>query len=81
MRQRIVLVDGRRGYVFATYGAAGYAYRGSFESVIAGLFGLGLHHRVTGHLAFRSDLQLVTLHVIPIGARFTVGLSFHRRRS
>src|SRR5688572_29164546 len=78
LRQPVAQLDNRRGHVFVTYGAAGYYSRYSSDSSIFGLFGLGLHHRVAAHLAFRPEVQLVTFHVVPIGARLTVGLSIHR---
>lgn len=78
LRQRVVQMDDRRGHVFVSYGAAGYYSRYSSDSSVFGLFGLGLHHRVAAHLAFRPEVQLVTFHVVPIGARLMVGLSIHR---
>lgn len=78
LRQRVVQLDDRRGHIFATYGAAGYYSGQSVGEGVFGVFGLGLHHRVTGYLAFRPEVQLVTFHVVPIGARFAVGLSIHR---
>jgi hypothetical protein len=79
LRQRVAQLDNRRGQVFATYGAAGYYYSGkTSDSGVFGLFGLGLHHRVTAHVAFRPEVQLVTFHIVPIGARLMMGLSIHR---
>lgn len=78
LRQRVARLDNRRGQVFATYGAAGYYSSHSVGEGVFGVVGLGLHHRVTGYLAFRPEIQLVTFHVVPIGARLMVGLSIHR---
>lgn len=68
----------RNGYVFATYGAASSYPLNATDNGVFGLFGLGLHHRVTKHVAVRPEVQLVTFYVVPIGARFSVGLSVHR---
>ena len=78
LRQRVAQLDNRRGHVFATYGAAGYYSSHSVGEGVFGVFGLGSHHRVTGYLAFRPEVQLVTFHVVPIGARLMIGLSIHR---
>ena len=78
LRQRVAQLNDRRGLVFVTYGAAGYYSRYSSDSSVFGLFGLGLHHRVMAHVAFRPEVQLVTFHVVPIGARLMMGLSIHR---
>lgn len=68
----------RKGYLLVTYGAAGSYPIYAADNGIFGLFGFGLHHRVTGHVAVRPEVRLVTLYVVPIGAQFTVGLSFQR---
>jgi hypothetical protein len=68
----------RKGYVFATYGAAGSYPLNATDNGVFGLVGLGLHHRVTKRVAVRPEVQLVTFYVVPIGARFSVGLSVHR---
>jgi hypothetical protein len=78
LRQLVAQLDNRRGHVFVTYGAARYYSRYSSDLGVFGVFGLGLQHRLTGYLAFRPEVQLVTFHVVPIGARLTAGLSLHR---
>jgi hypothetical protein len=78
LRQRVAQLDDRGSLVFATYGAAAYYSGRSFGEGVFGVFGLGLHQRLTGYLAFRPEVQLVTFHVVPIGARLMVGLSLHR---
>jgi hypothetical protein len=79
VRQRIVRFTSKNVYafatLFATYGAAAcYSGFGSYPPVI-GHFGFGLHQRVSDYLAFRPEAQLVTFHVVPIGARFVAGVS------
>jgi hypothetical protein len=73
IRQRITRFT--KGYAFATYGMAGYYSRFGYYPPLIGHFGLGLKHRVSKHLAFRPEVQLVTFHVVPIGARFVAGFS------
>jgi hypothetical protein len=75
VRQRIVRFTSRNGYAFATYGAAGYYSRSGSPPPVIGHFGFGLHQRVSDYLAFRPEVQLVTFHVVPIGARFVAGVS------
>jgi hypothetical protein len=68
----------RNGYVFATYGAAGWYPLYGSDNGVFGLLGVGLHHRLAEHVSLRPEVQLVTFYVIPVGARFTIGLSMHR---
>jgi hypothetical protein len=75
IRQRIVRLTGQNIYAFATYGAAAYySGYGSLPPII-GHVGFGLRQRLLEHLAFRPEVQLVTFHVVPIGARFVAGFS------
>jgi hypothetical protein len=75
IRQRIGRFTGKHVYAFATYGAAAYYSRfGSFPPV-NGHFGFGLRQRLSEHLAFRPEVQLVTFHIVPIGARFVAAFS------
>jgi hypothetical protein len=78
IRQRIV--DFTNAYLFATYGAAGYYSRYGYDGPIIGHFGLGLNRRISKHFAFRPEVHVVTFHVVPIGARFVVGLSVNAGR-
>ena len=75
VRQRIVRFPNRNLYAFATYGAAAYYSRFGFCPPIIGHVGFGLHQRVSRFLAFRPEVQLVTFHVVPIGARLVAGVS------
>ena len=75
IRHRIVPLTGENVYAFATYGVAAYYSRYGSLAPVFGHFGLGLHQRVSEQLAFRPEVQLVTFHVVPIGARFLAGLS------
>jgi hypothetical protein len=55
------------------YGA--YYAGGESTYPYLGHFGLGLYTRMSKRLSFRTDVQLVTFHVVPIGVRFVAGLS------
>jgi hypothetical protein len=76
VRQRIVRLRTKNGFAFATYGVAAYYSRFDSSPPIVGHVGFGLHRRVSKYLAFRPEVQLVTIAVVPIGARFVGGLSF-----
>ena len=75
IRQRIERLTGKDVYLFASYGAAAYYSRSGSSAPIFGHFGFGLRQRLSAHLAFRPEIQLITFHVIPIGARFVAGVS------
>ena len=75
IRQRIVSLTGKDVYAFATYGAAGYYSSFGFTAPLNGHFGFGLHQRLSERLALRPEIQLITFHVVPVGARFVAGLS------
>ena len=75
IRQRIARLTGQSAYAFATYGAAGYYSKVGLGPPLIGQFGVGLHKRMSDRLAFRPEIQLVTFHVVPIGARFVAGVS------
>jgi len=75
IRQRIGRLTGKDAYVFATYGAAAYYWRSGSSAPIIGHVGFGLHKRLSEHLAFRPEIQMVTFHVVPIGARLVAGVS------
>ena len=77
IRQRVVRLTSENGYVFATYGVAGYYSRGGVYPPVIGHFGFGLHRRLSTHLSFRPEVQLVSFHVVPIGVRFVAGLSLY----
>jgi hypothetical protein len=79
IRQRILRLSNKSDFAFATYGASGmYETRfGVADPMVIGHFGFGLHRHVSEHLAFRPEVQLVTFHVVPIGARFVAGFSVH----
>jgi hypothetical protein len=80
IRHRIVRLTGQNTYAFATYGAAAYySGYGSLPPII-GHVGFGLRQRLLEHLAFRPEVQLVTFHIVPIGARFVAGLSMDLER-
>ena len=75
IRQRLVRLT--NGFAFATYGVAGGYSRaaGGVWPPVIGHFGFGLKQRVSKHLSFRPEVHLVTLHVIPVGARLVAGFS------
>jgi hypothetical protein len=73
IRQR--LNQSVRNQVFITYGVGGDYARDGLGIPIAGFFGVGLKRQLLTHLAVRPEVQLVTFHVVPIGARVVVGLS------
>jgi hypothetical protein len=75
IRHRIGRLTGKDVYTFATYGAAAYYSRLGSSAPIIGHVGFGLHQRLSEHLSFRPEVQLVTFHVVPIGARFVAGFS------
>ena len=75
IRQRIARFTGKDVYLFASYGAAMYYSRAGSSAPIIGLFEFGLRERLSAHVAFRPEVQLVTFHVVPIGARFVAGVS------
>ena len=75
IRQQIVRFAGNDGLLFATYGVAAYYYGVDSSPPYIGHLGFGLRHRVSSHLAVRSEVQLVTFHIVPIGARLVVGFS------
>ena len=76
VRQRIARLRTRNGFAFATYGVAAYYSRYDSIPPIFGHVGIGLHRRVSKYLAFRPEVHLVTIAVVPIAARFVAGLSF-----
>ena len=79
IRQRIVSFT--NAYAFATYGVSGYYYsRAGYLGPILGQFGFGLNQRIWKRLTFRPEVQVVTFHVVPIGARFVAGLSVNAGR-
>ena len=73
IRQRIGRVTGTDVHLFASYGAAAYYSKSGSAAPIFGHIGFGLRQRLSKHFAFRPEVQLVTFHVIPIGARFVAG--------
>jgi hypothetical protein len=75
IRHRIASLTREHVYAFATYGAAGYYSASGLNPPIIGYFGLGMHQRLSGRLAFRPEIQLVTFHIVPIGARYVAGMS------
>ena len=75
IRQRIVRLRGDDGDAYATYGVAAYYSKYGSLAPVFGQFGFGLRRRVSGQLAFRPEVQLVTFHVVPIGVRFLAGFS------
>ncbi len=75
IRHRIGRLTGKDFYLFASYGAAVYYSGYGSSAPIFGHFGFGLRQRLSEHLAFRPEVQLVTFHVLPIGARFVAGVS------
>lgn len=67
IRHRLVRLSTDDGsYAFASYGVATF---------IIGQLGFGWHHRVTDRLAFRSEVRLVTFHVVPVGVLGAAGVS------
>jgi hypothetical protein len=79
IRQRIAHLTGKDAYAFATYGVAAYYSKYGSLAPVIGHVGFGLHQRVSARLAFRPEVQLVTFHVVPIGARFLAGLAVNLR--
>jgi hypothetical protein len=75
VRQRIARLSRKGVDLFASYGAAAYYSRSLSSAPIIGHVGFGLRQRLSAHLAFRPEVQLVTFHVVPIGARFVAGVS------
>jgi hypothetical protein len=75
IRQQIGRFTGKDLQLFASYGAAAYYSSSASSAPFIGHFGLGLRQRLAEHLAVRSDVQLVTFHVVPIGARLVAGVS------
>jgi hypothetical protein len=74
IRQRFRRFTTRTSAVFAAYGVGAYYARAKSTYPVVGHFGLGLHRRVSKRLSFRPEVQLVTLHVVPIGVRLVAGL-------
>lgn len=75
VRQRIERFRRPGTAMFVTYGVAGYYAQPGAEPPLIGHFGFGIRRRVFKALAVRPEIQLVTFHVVPIGARFVVGVS------
>ena len=75
IRHRIAALTRKDVYAFATYGAAAYYSRYGSSPFIIGHFGFGMHQQLTRHLAFRPEVQFVTFHIVPIGARYVAGLT------
>ena len=75
VRQRITGLTRKDVYAFASYGAASYYSRSGSSAPIIGHVGFGMRQRLSGQIAFRPEVQIVTFHVVPIGARFVVGIS------
>jgi hypothetical protein len=80
IRQRIARLTTSSAYAFVTYGAAGYYSGYGIDPPISGQFGFGLHKRLSPRMALRPEVVLVTLHVMPIGARFLIGMSIDLAR-
>jgi hypothetical protein len=80
IRHRIGALSRDDIYAFATYGVAAYYSKYGSSPLPIGHFGLGLHQRLSDHLALRPEIQLVTFHVVPIGARYVAGISVHMGR-
>ena len=78
VRQRIGFVA--NGFMFATYGVAGYYSKYGYDGPVIGHFGFGLKERLSEHLVFRPEVHFVTVGVIPVGARFVAGFSIDRGR-
>jgi hypothetical protein len=75
IRQRFRRLSSGETAVFVTYGLGAYYAGGESTYPYLGHFGLGLYTRMSKRLSFRTDVQLVTFHVVPIGVRFVAGLS------
>ena len=80
VRQRIRALTGERTSAFATYGAAGAYSSAGVDPPIAGTFGFGMRRKIGAHLLFRPEVQLLTFHVVPIGARVVAGISVGAQR-
>jgi hypothetical protein len=75
IRHRIGRFTSDSTYAFGTYGVgAYYSTYGSLPPII-GHFGVGVHHRLFGPAAVRAEVQMLTFHVVPIGARYAAGFS------
>jgi hypothetical protein len=77
IRQRFVRFTTQNAFVFATYGVAGYYSRSESSLPVIGHVGVGLHRRISQHVSFRPEVQLVSFHVVPIGVRFVAGFSLN----
>ena len=81
IRQRIARLTASDRFAFVTYGAGGYYYSGNgLGPPIGGLFGFGLHQRVSARVAFRPEIQLVSFHIVPVGTRLVAGISLDLER-
>ena len=78
IRQRIGPVA--NGFLFATYGVAGYYSKYGYDGPVIGHFGFGLKQRLSEHLAFRPEVHLITVGVIPVGVRLVAGFTVDRGR-
>lgn len=67
IRQRLVRLSTDGGsYAFASYGVATF---------IIGHAGFGWHQRLSERLALRSEVRMVTFHVVPVGVLLAGGVS------
>jgi hypothetical protein len=87
VRQRLARLDRRTLHWFLTYGAGGYyafvkdqrrsahsAYR-TIDEPYNAFLGVAVQREIASHLAVRADAQIATVAYIPIGSRYSVGLS------
>ena len=73
VRRRLRGLDSPGGEAFLSLGAAGFISRYESYAPIFGHVGMGVRRRVSPRFAIRPELQLVTIHVVPIGMRFQIG--------
>jgi hypothetical protein len=75
LRRRLLAGSRNARELFITYGAAGYNERTGGEWPILGHVGAGVRQRLAQRVHLRSDLHMVTFHIVPIGLRFVVSTS------
>ena len=87
VRQRLARVDRDTLHWFLTYGVGGYyafvkdqrrsahsTYR-TIDEPYNAFLGVAVQREITSHLAVRADAQIATVVYIPIGSRYSIGLS------
>jgi hypothetical protein len=78
VRQQIDRLSRGGTPVFVTYGVASVYSRSAISPPFIGHLGLGARRRLSQFIALRPEVQLITFHVVPIGLRFSIGVSIGR---